>query len=79
MAVQEIEVQVTALEAEVTELKQKLEAVANPASPWWQGIYGTFANDPLYQEAMRLGREYRESLGPKPAKRQTKRITRRKK
>ena len=79
MAVQEVEVRVTALEAEVTELRQKLEAVASPPGPWWQEIYGTFANDPLYEEAMRLGREYRESLGPKPVKRQTRRVTKRKK
>jgi hypothetical protein len=27
----------------------------------WQAIVGTFANDSLYEEAMRLGREWRES------------------
>ena len=27
----------------------------------WQAIVGTFANDPIYDEAMRLGREWRES------------------
>lgn len=27
----------------------------------WQAIVGTFADDPLYEEAMRLGREWRES------------------
>jgi hypothetical protein len=75
MAVPEIERRVTALEAEVTRLKQKLEAVTKQAGPWWQEIYGTFADDPLYEEAMRLGREYRESLRPKPAKSPTKRST----
>jgi hypothetical protein len=28
-------------------------------------IYGAFARDPHFEEAMRLGREYRESLRPK--------------
>src|SRR5262245_6732265 len=68
MAVTEIELRVAALEAEVAQLKSQLEAVVTPGKPWWQEIYGTFANDPLYEEAMRLGREYRESLRPKPAK-----------
>ncbi len=27
----------------------------------WKAIVGTFANDPLYDEAMRLGREWREN------------------
>ena len=31
-------------------------------------IYGAFENDPIYEEAMRLGREYRESLRPKAAR-----------
>ncbi len=49
---------VTALEAEVARLL-----------PWWKQIAGTFANDPMHAEAMRLGREYRESFPPKPKKR----------
>ncbi len=73
MAVLEIELRVAALEAEVSRLKQRLVTVTQPAKPWWQEIYGTFANDPMYEEAMRLGREYRESLRPKPAKRSLKR------
>ena len=73
MVVSEIELRVASLEAEVTQLKQKLEAVTNPAIPWWREIYGAFAKDPLYKEAMRLGSEYRESLRPKPAKQSTRR------
>ena len=75
MAVPEIELRVAALEAEVTQLKRKIEAVTQSAKPWWQEIYGTFANDPLYEEAMRLGREYRESLRSQPANRSTSRST----
>jgi hypothetical protein len=73
MAVAQIEQRVAALEAEVTRLKQKLEAVTKPATPWWQDIYGTFADDPLYEEAMRSGREYRDSL--KAPRRATKQST----
>ena len=79
MAVPQIEQRVAALEAEVTLLKEKIEAVTKPATPWWQEIYGTFADDPLYEEAMRSGREYRESLRPKAPKRPTKQTPKRKK
>jgi hypothetical protein len=40
--------------------------------PWAEKIFGTFANDPVYDEAMRLGRKYRESTKPKPPKRKKK-------
>jgi hypothetical protein len=33
-------------------------------TPWWEEILGSFANDPVYDEAMQLGRQYRESLRP---------------
>lgn len=64
-----IEARVAALEAEVEQLKEKLEAPKPEPKPWWEGIIGAFADDPDFLEAMRLGREYRESLRPKPAKR----------
>ena len=72
MAARELEARVAALEVEMAQLKQKLDTVTKPAKPWWEEIYGTFADDPIYEEAMRLGREYRESLRPKPTKRSTK-------
>jgi hypothetical protein len=72
MAMPEIELRIEALEVEVSQLKRRLDTALQPAKPWWQEIYGTFADDPLYEEAMRLGRKYRESLRPKRAKRPTK-------
>ena len=77
MAVAEIELRLAAVEAELAQLKQRLDSVAQPVKPWWQEIYGTFADDPLYEKAMRLERKYRESLRPKPAKRSTKQSTKR--
>lgn len=65
MTVASIEERVAALEVEVARLKQQIEALNKPSGPWWQEIYGAFENDPIYEEAMRLGREYRESLRPK--------------
>ncbi|MBI3649592.1 MAG: hypothetical protein HY231_00925 [Acidobacteria bacterium] len=68
MAVVEIELRVAALEDEVARLKEQLEKVAPSQEDWLDEIYGAFDNDPIYEEAMRLGREYRESLRPKANK-----------
>lgn len=73
-----LEARVTALEAQVARLLSKLEPTAEPApgdgvsQPWWRRIAGTFEGDPYFAEAMRLGREYRESLRPKRRKRKKK-------
>ena len=64
MAGQSLGKGVAALEEEVSRLKALLERKKDD-KPWWEKIAGTFANDPLYDEAMRLGREYRESTRPK--------------
>jgi hypothetical protein len=65
MAVKELELRVAALEAEMERLKAQNQ-------PWWEKISGTFDDDPIYDEAMALGRAYRESLRPKTAKRRSK-------
>lgn len=69
MAAVKLEDRVAALEAEVARLRVKVEGQAGAQVPWWKQIRGSFANDPAFLEAMRLGREYRESLRPKPRKR----------
>jgi len=61
----DLETRVANLEAIVAELLQEKEKNKKNEIPWWEQIRGTFANDPDYDEAMRLGREYRESLRPK--------------
>lgn len=55
----ELENRISVLEKEVAFLKQKIEKDEKSKKPWWEQIAGTFANDPIYDEAMRLGREYR--------------------
>lgn len=46
-------------------LYPSLNSLAKAATPkpkrGWKAIVGTFADDPLYDEAMRLGREWREN------------------
>ena len=66
-----LEQRVASLEAEVATLKRKLETL-DRTLPWWEQIAGTFENDPIYEQAMQLGREYRQSLRPKTARRRTK-------
>jgi hypothetical protein len=61
----QLERRVHALEAQVAWLKAQLEEAVGPQVPWWQKISGSFANDPEFDEAMRLGREWRESFQPK--------------
>ncbi len=59
----QLEERVALLEAEVARLKNKVESDSS-SKPWWERITGTFADNPAYNEAMKLGREYRESLQP---------------
>ena len=63
-----LESRVEALEAELARLKEQLSAPVR----WWEDI-GTFANDPVYEQAMKLGRAYRRSLRPVAKKRHASR------
>jgi hypothetical protein len=58
----DLEIRLAALEAEVALLKRLLPAVSE--TPWWEKIVGTFADDPVYEEAMQFGQQYRQSLNP---------------
>jgi hypothetical protein len=60
-----LERRVEALEAKVEQLTAKVEGAENGARPWWDQMCGAFAGDAAFQEAMKLGRHYRESQRPK--------------
>jgi hypothetical protein len=66
-----LEKRVSDLEAEVSQLKHKIAKI-DTDTPWWHQITGTFEDDPVYDEAMRRGRQYRESLRPKASTRSKK-------
>ena len=55
-----LEERVSALEAQIARLLEKKPA-AGTKLPWWQARYGAFKDDEMYDEAMRLGAEYRRS------------------
>jgi hypothetical protein len=61
------------MEKIVESLQTKVNGAAgvggNPVH-WWteEGGAGRFANDPGFEEMVRLGREYRESLRPEQKK-----------
>ena len=70
----EIEERLIALEAELRLLKAQQVTRPNKADPKWVLAHaGRFANDPGFDEVVRLGREYRESLRPKPKRKPTTR------
>jgi hypothetical protein len=62
-----LEERLNTLEQEVAGLKAMLAAPQRDKGDW-QSTVGMFENDPLFQEAMRLGREYRTSQPPPEAR-----------
>ena len=64
-----LEQRVEILERELQALKTRL---TDDKRPWWEKVWGSFAGDPAFKEAMRLGRAYRESLRPAPRKKKNK-------
>ena len=62
MAARTLEDRVTIIEQELERLKQQLQAAKlQDTEPRWKQIVGVFKDDPLFDEAERLGREWRES------------------
>jgi len=57
-----VEERLRALECDVAELKQRATNGKKSENSGWDAILGTFADCPEFDEAMRLGREYRDSL-----------------
>ncbi|GAB4175668.1 MAG: hypothetical protein Fur006_06270 [Coleofasciculaceae cyanobacterium] len=62
MSAPQLEERVARLETEVAHLKSLLPTTVATSNPWWEKITGTFANNPAFEEAMQLGKQYRQSL-----------------
>ena len=58
-----MEERVKSLEKEVAGMKAILGRTALVKNDW-ESTVGAFESDPLFKEALRLGREYRESQAP---------------
>jgi hypothetical protein len=58
-----LEERVKELERQVARLKEQHTAVGG--RQWLDDLYGAFAGDPVFKQAMRLGRDYRKSLRPR--------------
>ena len=51
------------LEAQVSRLSRQIMVESTTGdTAWWKTIVGVYKDDPEFDEAERLGREYRESL-----------------
>ncbi len=66
MATTSVEDRLATLEKEVALLKNERSRTPKSAKPWWEQRWGAFKDDDMYDEAMRLGAEYRKSQ-PTPA------------
>jgi hypothetical protein len=58
---QALEVRVETLEKDLAQIKQVLASSIAKQEPWWLKVVGTFENDPTFDEAVRLGQEWRKS------------------
>ena len=60
----QLERRLLALERAVKKLKEQQQRFAKQRQNWWLENAGRFANDPIFDEIVRLGKEYRQSLRP---------------
>jgi hypothetical protein len=60
---QPIEVRVSNLEADLAQMKELMSSfnLSEVSSPWWLKVAGSFEGDPDFDEAVRLGEEWRKS------------------
>ncbi len=62
MAAETLEERLNAVETELRQIKQQLVVQSTPAADaGWQKIFGSFAESKGFDDAVRLGREYRDA------------------
>ncbi len=62
MTTQQLEARLATLEEQMLQVKRLLITKEETSQmPWWDKIAGSFADDPDFDEAERLGREWRKS------------------
>lgn len=60
---QQLEHRVSTLEAELAQLKELLANLQEQDTPQWLQIVGSAKHDPTFDEAVGLGREWRQQSG----------------
>src|SRR5262249_42505235 len=68
MTTAELAERVVTLENTVADLKAQLTRMAGASRPWWRANAGRFADDPVFDEIVRLGQQYRKAQRPKRRK-----------
>jgi hypothetical protein len=66
-----LEKRLQAVEEAVRRLQSQLEGTEDPRTMWWREQVGRFKDDPEFEEILRFGKQYRESLRPKRKKRRS--------
>jgi hypothetical protein len=49
---------------QVARLEKRRKSNGLDSKAWLDDLYGKFADDPIFDQAMKLGRNYRKSLRP---------------
>ena len=62
--VETVEERLSVREAELAILPNGMRRKSS-AKPWWKEMVGVYRDDASFDDAMRLGREWRESFRPK--------------
>jgi hypothetical protein len=69
MTLAEMEQRLLALEQAVARLQARQGRTDGLTRRWWVEDAGRFADDPIFDEIVRLGQAYRRSLRPRRTKR----------
>jgi hypothetical protein len=56
----ELASRVAALEAELAQMRQILSGFVQKKTSWWLKVEGSFEHDPTFDEATRLGQQWRK-------------------
>lgn len=61
---EKIDLRISTLEQELTHLKDSVarSSVSSYEQPWWITIAGSCADNPLFEDAVRYGQEWRNSV-----------------
>jgi hypothetical protein len=57
----ELEKRVEALEREIDRIKSTIGKIECDRRPWWESQAGVFKDDPLFDEIVEAGQQYRKS------------------